>query len=210
MEPKKILRDNTCNERIKFVRDGKLDKKHKKMTQDKLAIKFRVDNCNIRRDTITSIESCRRDVFDVEMLWFALTLNVSPYYLLNVDGPSENEENIFHYELSKELTQTEDMRNFQNRKNICGVWIQQIRYGWKKKKRPDITQIELARRMSEEGFKMTYHTIIRIEKGSRRVSVTELKVFAKVLDVPVYYLIEGKDNKMPDIQTLTSYVAEDD
>ena len=210
MESKKILRDTTCNERIKYVRDGNLDNKHKKMTQNKLAIKFRVDNCNIRRDTITSIESGRRDVFDIEMLWFARILNVSPYYLLDVEGPVGNEENTFHYELSKELTQTEDLKNFQNRKNICGVWIQQIRYGWKKKKHPDITQKELAKRMSAEGIKMTYHTIIRVEKGSRRVSAAELKMFAKVLDVPVYYLIEGKDNKMPDIQILTSYVAEDD
>lgn len=207
MENDTISGKKICGKRIKTVRTGKLDTKHHSISQEKLAIDLYVDNCKITRDTITDIESGRRDVFDIELLWFAKILNVSPYYLMDADD-AENDETI-PQEFRSAQSAIEDKR-LKNRKNICGIWIKAKRYEKRTGRRPGLTQQQLAEMMTQQGIKMTYYTILYIERGQRRVSATELKCFAKVLNVDVRYLLEGSTKKLPNIYSFESYAAEDE
>lgn len=70
--------------------------------------------------------------------------------------------------------------------NASGAAIREIR------EKRQITQDQLAAKMQIEGMQITQKQISRIETGSRVVADFELKMFAKVLGVPVERLLEEK------------------
>lgn len=211
MERNRLPADRICNERIKSERKKKKNGDLHKMSQNKLATDFRVGNCKISRDIITAIESGKRDVYDVELLWFAKMLDRSPYYLMGIDD-APAKETVRNSSVSAAARGSElfDSQNIKNIKNVCGLWLRQLRYHDKNQKRPGFSQEELAKQMSERGFKMTHYTILYIEKGVRRVSIAELKCFADILKVPVRYLLEGPYQEPPDITLFEYFAAEDD
>ena len=197
MQKKNVLCDKTCIERIIFVRKGKGDKKAA-ISQDALASKFRTSNCKISRDTIADIELGVRDIFDLEVFWFAKVLEVPLNYLLGLTDQYNRTPDEYEHEIDHTL---------KNRKNICGHWIRYARY---ERESDSISQNELAKKMTESGIKMSYYTILYIENGTRRVSLTELKHFAKILGRPVEFLLKGTNQKLPNIESFESFAAEDD
>ncbi len=74
--------------------------------------------------------------------------------------------------------------SYKGRKNLCGDRIREARL----KKR--LSQEELAARIQIEGVTMERDSISRIEIGTRFVADYELKVFARVLDVEISWLLE--------------------
>ena len=74
--------------------------------------------------------------------------------------------------------------SYKGRKNLCGGRIREARL----KKR--LSQEELAARIQIEGVTMERDSISRIEIGTRFVADYELKVFARVLDVEISWLLE--------------------
>ena len=74
--------------------------------------------------------------------------------------------------------------SYKGRKNLCGGRIREARL----KKR--LSQEELAARIQIEGVTMERDSISRIEIGTRFVADYELKVFARVLDVELSWLLE--------------------
>ncbi len=197
MPKKKVLSDKTCIERIIFARKGKGDKKAA-LSQEALAIKFRTSNCKISRDTIADIESGVRDIFDIEVFWFAKVLEVPLNYLLGLTDCCDGPDLEYESEIDSAL---------KNRKNICGTWIRYARY---ERETDSISQYELAEKMTELGIKMSYYTILYIENGTRRVSLTELKYFSQILGKSIEFLLKGTKQKLPNIESFESFAAEDD
>lgn len=74
--------------------------------------------------------------------------------------------------------------SYKGRKNLCGDRIREARL----KKR--LSQEELAARIQIEGVTMERDSISRIEIGTRFVADYELKVFARVLEVELSWLLE--------------------
>lgn len=74
--------------------------------------------------------------------------------------------------------------SYKGRKNLCGDRIREARL----KKR--LSQEELAARIQIEGVTMERDSISRVEIGTRFVADYELKVFARVLDVEISWLLE--------------------
>lgn len=74
--------------------------------------------------------------------------------------------------------------SYKGKKNLCGERIRLARL----KKR--ITQADLAARVQLEGITLERDSISRIEIGTRFVTDYELKIFARVLNVTVDYLLE--------------------
>lgn len=73
---------------------------------------------------------------------------------------------------------------YKGKKNLCGDRIRLARLKGR------ITQSELAARLQVEGVTLERDSISRIEIGTRFVTDYELKIFAKVLNVTVEWLIE--------------------
>ena len=71
--------------------------------------------------------------------------------------------------------------SYKGRKNLCGDRIREAR----QKKR--LSQSDLAAKIQVEGVIMERDSISRIEIGTRFI---ELKIFAKVLNVTVDWLLE--------------------
>ncbi len=74
--------------------------------------------------------------------------------------------------------------SYKGKKNLCGDRIREAR----QKKR--LSQSDLAAKIQIEGVIMERDSISRIEIGTRFVADYELKVFAKVLNVTVEWLLE--------------------
>ena len=77
--------------------------------------------------------------------------------------------------------------DYKGKKNLSGRWIREAR---NKKK---ITQTALAARVQLEGLLLERDSISRIEIGTRFVTDYELKIFAKILEVDVKWLISEED-----------------
>ena len=73
--------------------------------------------------------------------------------------------------------------DYGGKKNICGSRIREARI------RLRLTQTDLAARMQVEGVLMERDSISRVEHGTRAVMDFEAAVFAKVLHVPLGWLI---------------------
>lgn len=74
--------------------------------------------------------------------------------------------------------------NYKGKKNLCGSKIREARL----KRR--LSQSDLAARVQIEGVMVERDSISRIEIGTRFVADYELKIFAKVLNVNVQWLLD--------------------
>ena len=77
---------------------------------------------------------------------------------------------------------------YKDRKNLSGRKIQFAR------KRLGLSQENLAVRLQTEGVSLERDSLSRIETGSRFVADYELKAFAKVLEVPVDWLLDENES----------------
>lgn len=75
--------------------------------------------------------------------------------------------------------------DYGGKKNICGDRIRETRVFQR------MSQSELAAKMQIAGIAIERDSISRIENGTRFVADYELKLFAKVLNVDVVWLLEG-------------------
>ena len=70
------------------------------------------------------------------------------------------------------------------KKNLCGNRIREARL------RQRLSQYDLAARLQTQGILIEQDSISRIEIGTRFVADYEVKVLAKVLNVPLEWLLE--------------------
>ncbi|MBR2895570.1 MAG: helix-turn-helix transcriptional regulator [Oscillospiraceae bacterium] len=80
--------------------------------------------------------------------------------------------------------------DFYGKKNISGDRIHQARTALR------LSQANLAARMQINGVAIEWEAISKIETGDRFVTDYELKIFAKVLNVSIEWLI-GKEQEEP-------------
>ena len=73
--------------------------------------------------------------------------------------------------------------DYRGKKNICGERIREARVVQK------MSQSELAAKMQVEGITIERDSISRVEIGTRFVADYELKVFARVLNVNILWLL---------------------
>ena len=73
---------------------------------------------------------------------------------------------------------------YGERCNISGKKIRELR------EKRQLTQAQLAAKLQVEGIPLQQKSISRIEDGSRVVADYELKIFAKVLQVSLDFLLE--------------------
>lgn len=76
--------------------------------------------------------------------------------------------------------------DYNGKKNLCGDRIREARL------RQRLSQYDLAARLQTQGILMEQDSISRIEIGTRFVADYEVKVLAKVLKVPLEWLLEEK------------------
>ena len=76
--------------------------------------------------------------------------------------------------------------DFHGRKNLCGDRIREAR------QRGRLSQSDLCQKLHLEGVMLERDTISRMENGDRFVADFEAVTIAKVLDVPVEWLL-GKN-----------------
>ena len=74
--------------------------------------------------------------------------------------------------------------DYNGKKNLCGNRIREARL------RQRLSQYDLAARLQTQGILIEQDSISRIEIGTRFVSDYEVKVLAKVLNVPLEWLLE--------------------
>ena len=196
MDRANILQDTICGERIMSLRRGH-ERKTKRISQEKLATMFRTANSKISRDIIEDIESGERDIFDIEIVWFAKILDTTVEYLTGISN---------NYETRFDEHDTEIDDSMKDRVNICGKWLRKARKQFPGK----MSQQTLSSRMREHGFDFKYYSILQIEKGARRVRLSEMRAFAEILGIPLMFLFKGDNRKLPNIESFESYAAQDD
>ena len=74
--------------------------------------------------------------------------------------------------------------DYNGKKNLCGNRIREARL------RQRLSQYYLAARLQTQGILIEQDSISRIEIGTRFVADYEVKVLAKVLNVPLEWLLE--------------------
>ena len=74
--------------------------------------------------------------------------------------------------------------DYNGKKNLCGNRIREARL------RQRLSQYDLAARLQTQGILIEQESISRIEIGTRFVADYEVKVLAKVLNVPLEWLLE--------------------
>lgn len=74
--------------------------------------------------------------------------------------------------------------DYKGKKNLCGKRVREARL------RQRLSQYALAAKLQTEGILMEQDSISRIEIGTRFVVDYEVKVIAKILNVPVQWLLE--------------------
>ncbi len=89
-----------------------------------------------------------------------------------------------YYILSKTGYSMKSFWYNDNRKNVCGIRIRELR------KAKHLTQAQLAIKAQLEGYdKITETAIVKLERGTRFVADYEVKIFARILDTTVEYLL---------------------
>lgn len=73
--------------------------------------------------------------------------------------------------------------DYNGKKNLCGNRIREARL------RQRLSQYDLAARLQTQGILIEQDSISRIEIGTRFVADYEVKVLAKVLNVPLEWLL---------------------
>ena len=74
--------------------------------------------------------------------------------------------------------------DYNGKKNLCGNRIREARL------RQRLSQYDLAARLQTQGILIEQDSISRIEIGTRFVADYAVKVLAKVLNVPLEWLLE--------------------
>ena len=74
--------------------------------------------------------------------------------------------------------------DYKGKKILCGKRVREARL------RQRLSQYALAAKLQTEGILMEQDSISRIEIGTRFVADYEVKVIAKILNVPVQWLLE--------------------
>ena len=74
--------------------------------------------------------------------------------------------------------------DYNGKKNLCGNRIREARL------RQRLSKYDLAARLQTQGILIEQDSISRIEIGTRFVADYEVKVLAKVLNVPLEWLLE--------------------
>lgn len=74
--------------------------------------------------------------------------------------------------------------DYNGKKNLCGNRIREARL------RQRLSQYDLAARLQTQGILIEQDSISRIEIGTRFVADYKVKVLAKVLNVPLEWLLE--------------------
>lgn len=74
--------------------------------------------------------------------------------------------------------------DYNGKKNLCGNRIREARL------RQRLSQYDLAARLQTHGILIEQDSISRIEIGTRFVADYEVKVLAKVLNVPLEWLLK--------------------
>ena len=74
--------------------------------------------------------------------------------------------------------------DYNGKKNLCGNRIREARL------RQRLSQYDLAARLQTQGILIEQDSISRIEIGTRFVADYEVKVLAKVLNLPLEWLLE--------------------
>lgn len=74
--------------------------------------------------------------------------------------------------------------DYNGKKNLCGNRIREARL------RQRLSQYDLAARLQTQGILIEQDSISHIEIGTRFVADYEVKVLAKVLNVPLEWLLE--------------------
>ena len=74
--------------------------------------------------------------------------------------------------------------DYNGKKNLCGNRTREARL------RQRLSQYDLAARLQTQGILIEQDSISRIEIGTRFVADYEVKVLAKVLNVPLEWLLE--------------------
>lgn len=74
--------------------------------------------------------------------------------------------------------------DYNGKKNLCGNRIREARL------RQRLSQYDLAARLQTQGILIEQDSISRIEIGTRFVADYEVKVLAKVLNIPLEWLLE--------------------
>ena len=77
-----------------------------------------------------------------------------------------------------------EIYDYNGKKNLCGNRIREARL------RQRLSQYDLAARLQTQGILIEQDSISRIEIGTRFVADYEVKVLAKVLNVPLEWLLE--------------------
>lgn len=74
--------------------------------------------------------------------------------------------------------------SYKGKKNLCGDKIREAR------QKARMSQSDLAAKIQVEGITIERDSISRIEIGTRFVADYELKIFARVLDVSIEWLLD--------------------
>ena len=69
-------KNNICGRQIHLIRTGKYDKQHEKISQDLLAARLQVAGLDIDRTAISRIETGKRMLKDIEVIFFAKVLKI--------------------------------------------------------------------------------------------------------------------------------------
>lgn len=77
---------NLCGKWIRFIRSGKYDKRHPKLSQDELITRLQSSGLMMLRSSLSRIETGRRTVTDVEVFYIAKALKVPITFLY--EGPT--------------------------------------------------------------------------------------------------------------------------
>ncbi len=72
---------NICGEWIKYVRTGKYDKYHPKISQDTLIARLQTRGLMMKRSSLSRIETGCRALTDLEIVYFAEALRVPVTFL---------------------------------------------------------------------------------------------------------------------------------
>lgn len=79
---------NICGQWIRYVRLGLYDKNHPKISQDALIARLQTRGLFIQRSSLSRIETGKRILTDIEIIYFAEALHVPVTFLLQ--GTSES------------------------------------------------------------------------------------------------------------------------
>ena len=74
---------NICGDKIRYVRLGKYDKNHMRITQSQLAARLQSSGLMVDRLAINRIELGTRSVSDIELICIAKALKVSVDFLIS-------------------------------------------------------------------------------------------------------------------------------